>query len=739
MNWLKALYDRVRIVRTTLSLWGGYGSAVRVPKPFEYRTALDYFTGWVYSAASLNAKGCAAVPLKMYVRRRKGVAPLVQSRRINRSVRKYLAGDMARKPSMSVIRKAVEWGDDWEEVTTPHPAMKLLSESNRYITGYEATLLRFMFLELTGNAYIAVVDHKLAGIPFELWLLPPQHVDIVPGDATSGTPVVGYNYGYTSEKLFLEKDSVLHFRQPNPRNPYYGLGKIEAGWDILQQNAAQHVLMNAMYENGARPDYAVIVKAGAGQAEIERFEASWKRQFQDVRDSGRAVTITGDTQIVPLAWPPANLGPLDKILEEICAVFGVPRDKMLGQATYANAEQADIGWLRDTIAPLLRLDEEVLNNYYLPKWGIEEDAFLAYDDPVPEAADSEHKRRVENVNAGILTVNEAREDLGLQPIEGGDEARPAQPAFSIGGLGGGGFTFGSPAAGAPAFTFSGRRPTSQKAMLYGDVRCHCHKAGAADNAREAESERRVLALKADVTALWKRQADAVLSKIKAGKAKPDPQYMQTTMTDVVSVLFDVDWESELDRILREHLADVLKAGAEAGIASIGQAFDLPDTWAIEFAAKYTPRLARTLTADRARQIQDIVHDALVDGSSGNELAWRMQESPAFSEDGIANRAEMIARTESARAHIEGQVTAWEESGVVDGKQWLLAPDACEFCKAAAAEFAGKTVALRDAFYLRGSTLVGSDGGTMKLDYSDVHGPPLHPFDRCDVVPVVKTE
>jgi len=41
-----------------------------------------------------------------------------------------------------------------------------------------------------------------------------------------------------------------------------------------------------------------------------------------------------------------------------------------------------------------------------------------------------------------------------------------------------------------------------------------------------------------------------------------------------------------------------------------------------------------------------------------------------------------------------------------------------------------------AFFAKGSTLTVG-GSTMKLDYTDVQGPPLHPNDRCDLVPVLQ--
>ena len=99
-------------------------------------------------------------------------------------------------------------------------------------------------------------------------------------------------------------------------------------------------------------------------------------------------------------------------------------------------------------------------------------------------------------------------------------------------------------------------------------------------------------------------------------------------------------------------------------------------------------------------------------------------------------ANRIARTESVRAYTDGQVAAWEESGVVSRKAWLLSPTSCEFCEIAAMEYGEQGIALDQPFFQKGDRIVASDGRELNLNYENVNGPPLHPFCRCTLVPVV---
>ena len=116
------------------------------------------------------------------------------------------------------------------------------------------------------------------------------------------------------------------------------------------------------------------------------------------------------------------IGDADRVLEEIASAFGVPISKLLtNNPNRANAQIADTAWLRDTILPYCVMDEEKLNEKLLPLYGIEDEAFLAYDNPVPEDKSFQLNRRSKYVSAGIMTVNEARREEGLEPIDGGDQ------------------------------------------------------------------------------------------------------------------------------------------------------------------------------------------------------------------------------------------------------------------------------------------------------------------------------
>jgi F like protein len=125
-----------------------------------------------------------------------------------------------------------------------------------------------------------------------------------------------------------------------------------------------------------------------------------------------------------------------------------------------------------------------------------------------------------------------------------------------------------------------------------------------------------------------------------------------------------------------------------------------------------PDANMAITESTRDMVRADVAQAIEDGTSTSDLADQLADSYALSDD----RAEAIARFEIAQADVEGNLSAYRESGVVSGKEWVLGSehDEDDECDDAAAM------------------------GVVPLD-SDFGGqgnPPAHPNCVCDVLPVL---
>lgn len=390
--------------------------------PFSHERAVNLFRSWIYAAASINANAVASTPLRLYAKKGAG-KKLFRTRGVSRVRKSYMLGDGHgdQRPSLSVLRKVADFGDELEEVTEMHPIIELLSTCNPFLNGFDSTVLRVLYGELTGNAYLHPVIDQETGMPAELWPLAPQYTEVIPDEDSF---IRGYLYGVdASKKQVFGRDEVIHFRRPNPGNLYYGLGKIEAAYGAVLSNQAVHDMDLATFQNSARPDYAVVVRGTPTSDQLDRFQEQVEQRLRGTRKDGNFIAVTGDVQFTPLNFPPKDIVGREDIVEEIAAVFGVPVTMLKSNdPNLASSKTGFAQWREGTVLPLIRMDEEELNQTLLPLFGLEDELVLCYDNPVPSDKAYELQERQAAVSGGWRTPNEARLEEGKDPVEDNEYA-----------------------------------------------------------------------------------------------------------------------------------------------------------------------------------------------------------------------------------------------------------------------------------------------------------------------------
>ena len=400
--------------------WESAGMSLRRSRSFS--ALMDKYSGWVFAACRINAMGVAAQTLKLYsIQPQNGMKSIVPTRKVGSTKSAYLQGKMENKPSTFVQRKAMQ-----EEIieVCEHPVLELLDNPSPDHDGYTLTMQRMLNLQLTGNAYLHPIVSETIGVPYELYNMQSDLVTIVPDGEFD--LVASYQYGKQPNIVDFRKDEVLHERQPNPSDPFYGMGWVSAAQDAIDLLASMDGYEQNVLDNQARPDWAIMVKEHLTDGQYQRLLQQVERQLGGKNNRSRPFIFEGGTDGKPMQFSPQDLafdsGETRKI-EVIAAISGVPVTKLkANDPNLANAREGNLGWLRDTIVPYLKLDEGFLNRSLLPMFGMFADnLFLAYDDPVQADRQQQASIDASDIVAGIRTRNEIRSDRGLEPIEGGDE------------------------------------------------------------------------------------------------------------------------------------------------------------------------------------------------------------------------------------------------------------------------------------------------------------------------------
>ncbi|MCC6919428.1 MAG: phage portal protein [Alphaproteobacteria bacterium] len=240
-----------------------------------------------------------------------------------------------------------------------HPLLALIARPNASETGAGFLERLYAGLEISGNAYVEAV--RLEGVTRELYALRADRVRVVPGP--DGWPS-GYVYAAGGRETRLPGADVLHLKLFHPADDHYGLSPLEAAGQAVDLHNAMAGWNKALLDNAARPSGALVYRGQPGaealsDAQFARLKAELQEAQQGARHAGRAMVLDGG-----LEWRAMGLTPQEMDFDrgrnaaarDIAMAFGVP--PMLlgvpGDATYANYEQANLAFWRQTVLPLVR-------------------------------------------------------------------------------------------------------------------------------------------------------------------------------------------------------------------------------------------------------------------------------------------------------------------------------------------------------------------------------------------------
>ena len=147
------------------------------------------------------------------------------------------------------------------------------------------------------------------------------------------------------------------------------------------------------------------------------------------------------------------------------------------------------------------------------------------------------------------------------------------------------------------------------------------------------------------------------------------------------------------------------------------------------------KISKTVTDTSYERIRSSLADGIKADESISELKDRVMEGYKSLE---IYQAEVIARTEVSRATNFATIDAFKQSGVIEGKEWIVTADdrLCEFCASMESRYNAQA-GLDDTYFKVGDKVRGTDGGIMKIEFDDVGSPPLHPSCRCVLKSVEK--
>lgn len=350
------------------------------------------------------------------------------------------------EPPLTVYRK-LQAGKI--ETLPEHPLQELLDKPtpNNELTVDEIRFWLAWAKHIDGNAYLIKVrsGNERTGNVVELWPVSPTR--IAPYTIKDSSDWISY-YKYQirpGQTVNIPVENVIHFKMGlDDHDMRKGLSRLKALVREICTDEEADKFSAALLKNYAIPGLVVWPTNGGNMTEddAERITAKLRQKLGG-DNRGNIAVMSKESKAEQFGFSPEqlNLTALHRIPEErISAVMGVPAiiaglGAGLDRATYSNARELREMFTEMKLVPEWQMDGRRLDGALRADFTSDKNIYIAHDltnvRALQEDEDAKYTRlSVATGRKPFMTVNEARADIGLDPLAGEDElSKPVPSVF----------------------------------------------------------------------------------------------------------------------------------------------------------------------------------------------------------------------------------------------------------------------------------------------------------------------
>ena len=257
-----------------------------------------------------------------------------------------------------------------------------------------------------------------------LYQLPARNVDI---DTDERTYVNGYIY---QGKLQYNPQEVIHIKENSFNSMYRGVPRLKPAWRTMKVLGSMRNFQDNFFKNGAVPGLVIKSPNTLSEKIKERMLAAWRARYNPEAGGRRPLILDGGLELDTLSntsFRELDFADSIKANENIILqALGVP-PILLDSGNNANIRPNHRMYYLETILPIVRKINFAFERYF--GFDLQEDT-SNIPAMQPELRDQAGFYST-LVNGGVMTPNEARVSMRLDPLDGLDEIRvPANIAGS---------------------------------------------------------------------------------------------------------------------------------------------------------------------------------------------------------------------------------------------------------------------------------------------------------------------
>jgi HK97 family phage portal protein len=319
---------------------------------------------------------------------------------------------------------------DGDNEVTSGPVFDLFSYVNPHMSRYQLWEATVSWLETRGEC-IWTFEKDYGGIrlPKEIFVHDPNrfvhHVD------KEENKIILWQY-QTPEGEFIPflPSELIHFKFWNPWNEFRGVNPLISHESILSEDAMIDASNISLMKNKSTPSGLLTSDLPINESQAKEYIARWEKTHGGPSRSGRIAVMGSNLKYQSIGLTPAEMNYLQTKKwnrSTIIAKYGVPpvvsgfKDENTPMSGTDTSEQLTQFW-NMTLIPIIKQLEDKLETDFTKRWAPRLKIEFNIDD-IPELQENESDssdRLIKLSTTGILTINECRERLGLEPVAWGD-------------------------------------------------------------------------------------------------------------------------------------------------------------------------------------------------------------------------------------------------------------------------------------------------------------------------------
>ncbi|OUT49678.1 MAG: phage portal protein [Rhodospirillaceae bacterium TMED8] len=257
-----------------------------------------------------------------------------------------------------------------------------------------------------------------------LYQLPARNVDI---DTDEKTYINGYIY---QGKVQYNPQEVIHIKENSFKSMYRGVPRLKPAWRTMKVLGSMRNFQDNFFKNGAVPGLVIKSPNTLSEKIKERMLAAWRARYNPEAGGRRPLILDGGLELDTLSntsFKELDFADSIKANENIILqALGVP-PILLDSGNNANIRPNHRMYYLETILPIVRKINFAFERYF--GFDLQENT-SNIPAMQPELRDQAGYYS-SLVNGGVMTPNEARVQMRLDPLDGLDEIRvPANIAGS---------------------------------------------------------------------------------------------------------------------------------------------------------------------------------------------------------------------------------------------------------------------------------------------------------------------